>query len=259
MNLQFGSGVLFGIPNGGNLAVNPTPQRFGILQEVSIEFKGDLKKLFGQKQFPVAKARGKIDVTGKGKFATLDPTLLNQIYFGQASSAGVMRVVDLESHAPAASVAPGVTAAAVAGTLVVDYGVINKDTGLNMVKIASGSPAVGQYKFTPATTGGSPTAAAWVFNASETASAVLLSYTYTDSTTGITIALANQLMGYAPEMQMLLYNNFRNKYFAVQLNSCILGMIGIPTKQEDFWIQDFDLDASTDATDSLGAIYADTI
>jgi hypothetical protein len=50
--------------------------------------------------------------------------------------------------------------------------VINKDTGLNMEKIAS-APAVGQYKFTPATTGGSPTAAAYVFNASETASAVL--------------------------------------------------------------------------------------
>ena len=29
--------------------------------------------------------------------------------------------------------------------------------------------------------------------------------------------------------------------------------------KEDFWIQDFDLDASTDATDSLGAIYADTV
>jgi hypothetical protein len=258
MNLQFGSGVLFGIPNAGNLAANPSPQRFGILQEVSVEFKGDLKKLFGQKQFPVAKARGKIDVTGKGKFATLDPTLLNQIYFGQTSSTGVLRVVDLESHTPAASVAPGNTTAAVAGTLVVDYGVINKDTGLNMVKIASGSPTVGQYKFTPAVTGGSATTAAWVFNASETASAVLLSYTYQD-TTGVTIALNNQLMGYAPEMQMLLYNNFRNKYFALQLNSCILGMVGIPTKQEDFWIQDFDLDASTDVTDTLGAIYADTV
>lgn len=257
MNLQFGSGVLFGIPNAGNLAVNPSPQRFGILQEVSIEFKGDLKKLFGQKQFPVAKARGKIDVTGKGKFATLDPTLLNQIYFGQSKSTGVMRVVDLESHAPATSVAPGNATAAVAGTLVVDYGVINKDTGLNMEKIATGTPTAGQYKFTPATSGGSPTAAAWVFAAGETASAVLLSYTYTDATNGVTIALNNQLMGYAPEFQMLLYNNFRTKLFALQLNSCILGMVGIPTKQEDFWIQDFDLDASTDATDTLGAIYAD--
>jgi hypothetical protein len=256
MNLQFGSGVLYGIPNAGNLAANPTPQKFGILQEFSLEFKGDLKKLFGQNQFPVAKARGKIDVTGKGKIATLDPNLLNQLYFGQTKSTGVQRIVPDESHAPSTSVAPSNATAAVAGTVVTDYGVINKDTGLNMEKIASGTPAVGQYKFTPATTGGSPTAAAWVFNASETASAVLLTYLYPD-TSGVTITLSNRSMGYAPEFRALLTNNFRGKYFGVDLYSCVMGMVGIPTKQEDFWICDIDLDASTDATDTLGAIYAD--
>jgi hypothetical protein len=253
MNLQFGSGVLYGIPNAGNLATNPTPQKFGILQEMSIEFKGDLKKLFGQKQFPVAKARGKIDVTGKGKIATLDPNLLNQLYFAQAKTTGVQRISADESHAPAASVSP---THAAAGSPLTDYGVINKDTGLNMEKVAS-APAVGQYTFTQATTGGSPTAATYVFNASETASAVLLSYLYADSSNGVTITLSNQLMGYAPEFRALLFNNFRNKYFGIELYSCVMGMVGIPTKQEDFWICDIDLDASTDATDTLGVIYAD--
>jgi hypothetical protein len=45
----------------------------------------------------------------------------------------------------------------------------------------------------------------------------------------------------------------------LQLNSCVMGSLGIPTKQEDFWICDIDFDASTDASDTLGAIYADTI
>lgn len=256
MNLQFGSGVLFGSPNAGNTAANPTPQRFGILQEVQVTFKGDLKKLYGQNQFPVAKARGKIDVTCKGKIATLDPTMLNQLYFGQGSSAGVMRIVDLESQTPSVAVTP---TKAVAGSLVTDYGVINKDTGLNMVAVTSGTPAVGQYKFVQATTGGSPTAAEYVFNAAETASAVLLSYLYNDSTKGVTVALDNQLMGYAPEFQAFMYNNFRGKYFGLQLNSCVMGSLGIPSKQEDFWICDIDFDASTDATDTLGAIYADTV
>ena len=255
MNLQFGSGVLFGSPNAGNTAVDPTPQRFGILQEVQVTFKGDLKKLYGQNQFPVAKARGKIDVTAKGKIATLDPTMLNQLYFGQTSSTGLLRIADLESHTPAASVAP---TNAIAGSLLTDYGVINYDTGLNMVKVVS-APAVGQYSFTQATTGGSPTAAAYEFNASETASKVLLSYLYVDSTHGVTIALNNQLMGYAPEFQAFLYNNFRGKFFGLQLNSCVMGTLGLPTKQEDFWISDIDFDASTDASDTLGAIYADTI
>lgn len=253
MNLQFGSGVLFGIPTAGNLATNPTPQRFGILQEMQIEFKGDLKKLFGQKQFPVAKARGKIDVTGKGKIATLDPNLLNQLYFAQTKSTGVQRIIDEELHTPAASITP---TKAIAGSNITDLGVINYDTGLNMEKVAS-APAVGQYSFTQATSGGTPTAASYALNAGETASKVGLCYLYNDSTNGLTIALSNQLMGYAPEFQALLYNNFRNKYFGLILNSCIIGTVGIPTKQEDFWIQDIDLDASTDATDTLGAIYAD--
>lgn len=254
MNLQFGSGVLFGNPNAGNTAANPTPQRFGILQEVQVDFKGDLKKLYGQNQFAAAKARGKIDVTCKGKIATLDPTMINQLYFGLTSSAGVQRIADLESHAPAASVAP---THATAGSLITDFGVINKDTGLNMVKVTT-TPALGQYTFTQATTGAEPISAAYGFNASETASAVLLSYLYADSTNGVTIALSSQLMGYAPEFQALLYNNFRNKYFALQLNSCTMGSLSIPSKQEDFWICDIDFDASADVTGSIGSIFADT-
>ncbi|HVJ09266.1 MAG TPA: hypothetical protein VM554_12870 [Acidisarcina sp.] len=253
MNLQFGSGVLFGNPNAGNTATNPTPQRFGILQEVQVEFKADLKKLYGQNQFAAAKARGKIDVTCKGKIATLDPTMMNQLYFGLASAAGVQRIVDLESHVPAATIAP---TKAVAGSLLTDYGVINKDTGLNMIRVAT-APLVGQYTFVQATTGGTPTAASYTFNAAETASAVLLSYLYSDATNGVTINLTSQLMGYAPEFSALLYNVFRTKYFALQLNSCTMGSISIPTKQEDFWMADITFDASADVTGAVGAIYAD--
>jgi hypothetical protein len=64
-------------------------------------------------------------------------------------------------------------------------------------------------------------------------------------------------MGFAPEFQAFMYDSFRGKYFGLQLNSCVMGSLSIPTKQEDFWILDFDADASTDATDTLGYIYAD--
>lgn len=251
LNPQFGSGVFFGVPNAGNLATNPTPMQFGILQEVSVEFKADLKKLFGQKQFPVAKARGKIDVTAKGKIASLDPLFFSQLYFGQATSTGVNRPVFNESHTPSTSVAPAQTTAAT------DLGVINGDTGVAMTKVASGTPTAGQYKFTPYSSTG-PTDAAYVFASGETASKVLINYQWPD-TSGFTLEIANQLMGYAPEFMALLYNDFRSNLFALQLNSCILGSLTIPTKQEDFWISDFDLDASTDASDVLGYIYADQL
>lgn len=249
MNVQFGSGVLFGIPNAGNLATNPTPEQMPILQEVSVEFKGDLKKLYGQSQFPVAKARGKIDVSIKGKIATFDPSVYSQLYFGLPTTVGVNRPIFNESHTPATSVAPAQTTAGV------DLGVINNDTGRNMIKVPS-APAVGQYSFTPYNSVG-PVPAAYVFNSGETASKVLLSYTYPDASNGVSLTISNQLMGFAPELQMLLYNNFRSKLFALQLNSVVLGQISIPTKQEDFWIADFDGDASADVSGVVGIIEAD--
>jgi hypothetical protein len=91
MNVQFGTGVLNFIPNSGNLAVNPTPQTVGILQEANVDFSADLKELFGQKQIAIMTARGKMKVTGKAKLALLDPNMLNQIYFGQASATGIQR------------------------------------------------------------------------------------------------------------------------------------------------------------------------
>jgi len=57
--------VLYGIPNYGNLATNPTPLQFGLLQEVQLEFKGDLKRLYGTQQFALSIARGKV-TEGKG-------------------------------------------------------------------------------------------------------------------------------------------------------------------------------------------------
>ena len=73
--------------------------------------------------------------------------------------------------------------------------------------------------------------------AADAGTGVLISYTYTSNlATYTTITLTNQLMGYAPEFRMFLFNNFRNKYFGLELYSCTMGSISIPTKQEDFWI-----------------------
>lgn len=248
MNNQFGTGYLYMIPNAGNLAINPTPQRIGFLQEASVNFKGDLKKLYGRGQFAGAKARGKIEVMGKFKFATLDPNALNQLYFGQASAAGINRLAIDESHAP------GPTVAAVGlSTFVRDYGVINYDTGGTMTYIPAGTHSTllpGQYAQSVGT---------YIFSDTETASKVLLSYMATDANNGTTITLKNQLQGYAPEFRAMLWNTFRGKAFGLELNSCIMGQISIPTKQEDFWIVDADFEASCDATDTLGSIFADQL
>jgi len=69
--------------------------------------------------------------------------------------------------------------------------------------------------------------------------------------------LANQLMGTAPELKMLLYNRFRNKYLAIELNDVTLGSMNVPTKLEDFWISDFDGSANADASNVLGKLMMD--
>jgi hypothetical protein len=66
-------------------------------------------------------------------------------------------------------------------------------------------------------------------------------------------------MGFAPSIKCILYNYFNAQLFAIQLNACIMGSISIPTKQEDYWISDFDMEAFTDASNNLGAIYADQL
>lgn len=244
-NIQFGTGVLFGKPSAGNLPSLPTPYKFGILQECNVDFKGDLKKLFGQYQFPVATARGKLECNIKGKLAVFDVTMLNNLYFAQTQTQGVNNIVDGEDHTV------NTAAATVNNTPIVeDWGVIYKTTGQQFTYQPNAAAlVVGEYSV-------NLTSGLYSFTSGDNNQKVKISYTYATNT-GSTIALENQLMGYAPELTMFLYNRFRNKYLAVELNDVTLGTISIPTKLEDFWIMDFDGAANADASNTLGNLYAD--
>lgn len=246
INIQFGSGVLFGNPTLGNQPTNPTPFRFGVLQEVTVDFKADLKKLYGQYQFPVATARGKINVDIKGKLAVSDPNMLNQLYWAQTSASGYELIMDSQ----AGTVTGGnVTVNATANAVVTDWGVQYKSTGQQLIKV-NVAPNVGQYQINVNNN------SQYIFATGDNGNVVAISYTI-NSSAGVTITLANQLMGYAPELSMLLYNKFRTKYFAITLNDVTLGSISVPTKLEDFWIYDFDGSANADASNTLGKMMLD--
>lgn len=81
----FGSGLLYGFRID---IANATPRQFGTLQDVSLDFDGDIKDLFGQFQFPVDTARGKTKIVGKAKFATVSGEIFNDIFFGQTLTTG---------------------------------------------------------------------------------------------------------------------------------------------------------------------------
>lgn len=249
MNIQFGSGIVFVKPVAGNLPVNPSPFRLGVLQEVSINFKGDLKKLFGQNQFPVATARGKVNVDIKGKLAVFDPNMLNQIFFAQPSATGITNIADQEIH-PFSGTPVTVTQSATFVSPGGDQGVQYADTGQQLLKVPS-APAAGQYSVVEAT-------GIYTFAAGDSGRGnALISYLYTIAGRGTTITLQNQLMGYAPELAMFVYNNFRGKFLGLLLSDVTLAGIDIPSKLEDFWISSFDGSANATVNNSLGNLYLD--
>jgi hypothetical protein len=250
-NFQFGTGAMYAYPNQGNLAANPTPYKLGTLQEIQLDVKGDLKKLFGQKQFAVATARGKIEVTCKAKYASQDPTMLNQLYWGQTQTTGMNILAADEPDVVGTTGSPPVANQVTvlnAANIVTNYGVIYQATGQQLI-LVTGAPAQGQYQYAGS--------GQYVFNAADNGASVLISYTWFNSTRGTTTTLVNQYMGYAPEFRAFLFNQFRNQIIGVELYCCTMGSFNIPSKMEDFWISDVDFEASTDSSDTLGKMYAD--
>ena len=74
MQNSFGSGDLYAVPKidaTGAAIVNPTPVQFATLQEVSVDYSGDIKELYGEGGFPVDVARGKIKISIKAKSAQI--------------------------------------------------------------------------------------------------------------------------------------------------------------------------------------------
>jgi hypothetical protein len=230
------------------LPSNPTPIRL-LVQEISVEFKADLKKLYTQSQFPIATARGKIQVTGKCKVVDYSPTPINQLFWAQNQASGMDVFVDNEAHTiPAVSFTVNVTNNT---TWDVDNGVqfTSGNAAGAYLTLVSGIPVSGQYNVSSGTYG---------FAAADSGDGVIISYTYTNATRGQTITLTNQLMGYAPVCRVDVWNGFRNKVLGIRLNSCTFGQYTYPTKLEDFWVSDMSFEANTDASNNLGKIFADS-
>jgi hypothetical protein len=255
---EFGSGTLYGFPLSGGNAVNPTPMKFGTLQDVSIDISGDVKQLYGQKQFPEAVARGKSKITGKAKFAHINGKLLNDMFFGQIMGAGMKALAVDEAHLVPATPFQVVIAPPNSGVFVADsrgdQGVIyasGPNAGNPLTKIPSGTPAVGQYTVNTAT--GTYTFSAAANTAGAT---VVISYMYALPATGTQLNITNQLMGFAPVIQVLLGNFYNNNQFNVLLYSVIASKLNFATKQEDFILPEFDFEAFANASGQVMDIYS---
>src|SRR5947209_15758676 len=140
---HFGSGTLWGYPSGGNLAANPTPIKFGTLQDVNLEISGALKELYGQNQFAEAVARGKCKISGKAKFAQIVGKHVNDLFFGQTMSSG-QKLTALDETQTVPGTSPYTVTVTNSAQFVDDWGVRYSATGLPLTKITS-APVQGQY------------------------------------------------------------------------------------------------------------------
>ena len=240
---QFGSGTLWGYPVGGNLAANPTPIKFGTLQDVSLEISGSLKELYGQNQYAEAVARGKCKIAGKAKFAQIVGKHVNDLFFGQSMTSGQkLTSLDEAQSVPASS--PYTVTVTNLAQFVDDWGVRYSATGLPLVKVTS-APVQGQY---------SVSAGTYTFAAADAGAAMLISYRYT-SATGVQLNIRQQLMGFAPTFQILLNEQYAAKQANLLLYSCVAEKLSWATKDEDFLVPEFDFEAFANAGGQVMDLY----
>ena len=253
---QFGVGYLF----GRRTDITPaTPVELGVLQDIQLDFKQDIKELMGQYKVAVDAAQGMLKITMKAKAARIQSDIWNNLFFGQTQTIGSGQVQ--MSANEIAAISASVTVAN-ATTFVEDLGVkisgpaSTGKGGFAFEKVAS-APAAGQYSVVE--TGGGK--GVYSFNATDVTSAYTMSfnYTYTSASTLYGIAIANQLMGSGPAFEMHLGQSYKNNagqlatpYY--KFNACKASGLSVPFKNGDYLVYDVDFQAFADSSGNIGTI-----
>ncbi len=240
---NFGSGFLFGVPSGGNLAINPTPKQFGTLQDVSFEITQDLKELRGQNKFPEDVAPANMKGSGKAMFGRLDIDTFNQMFFAeQTTTAGVQVIQANEAHT-----IPGSVSFTIQVTNFANYrndlSVFYASNGKRFTNSGLVSPAVGQYQVNTST-------GTYTFAAADASVAVAISYTWNNSAAGESITVINHLMGYGPVTELWLSQPYQGTNGA-HLYAVRFAKLGAPLKREDYQIAEMDFQFFANAAGSV--------
>lgn len=237
----FGSGFLFGTRTD---IATQTPQFFGTIQDVSVEFSSSSKELYGPYQFPVAVARGKSKITCKAKLGLLSGLLFNSLFFGGTMVAGEVLTAVSEAGAVPGTSTYTVTVSNSAH-FTTDLGVYYLSTGLPLKLVASG-PTAGQY---------SVSAGVYTFAAADANANVLISYQYTNSSAGQKLTLTNPPLGSNPVFSASLFTQATLqsgvKNATLNLHSCVSDKVSFSTKLDDWMIPEFDFAAFADASNTV--------
>ena len=247
--IQFGTGLLYANPVGGNLATNPTPIRPLTLQDMSLDISGENKELRGQNQFPDDVATADKKGSGKFSFGRVDIALFNQIFFADTQAAGGTVMAPLEAHSVPMTSTYTVTVTNSA-TFVSDYGV-SYVSGQALTRVAS-SPTAGQYSLAAGT---------YTFATADAGAAVLISYSYTQMTGGTTVTVNNQQQGYGPQVELFFVHNYQTVGAAkvpsaVHLFAAKVTKLALAMKRTDYVMPEVDFSFYANANNQVLQFYS---
>lgn len=236
----FGTGQLYTTPVGGGV-----PLRFGALQDVSVDFNGDIKTLFGQYQFPLDAARGKTKIEWKASSGNVDVNAYNTLFFGQTVAEGDELVQAFNE--------PGTVPAMSTYTITVDNGAdFYMDLGVYLASDATPLTQVasmpGPLEYTVSNAG------LYTFNVAQASAAVLINYMWENASAGGSLEIGNQLMGNTPKFQMVLSQLYEGQTFTLILYSAVAEKLSLPLKQDDYLIADMSGQCFADAANRVARI-----
>lgn len=242
MEFGFGSGILTGVRNDSAATLPATPERFGALQDVAIEFNGDVKELFSTQQFPIDTARGKVKVSGKAKVAEIKGKMYNELFFGQTLATGSTKYAYNETTT--VNTAALNYTVANSGTPYTDQGVFYQSNG-NQLNVGSTATGAGVYAF-------NTTTGVYTWAAADAGLGLYLNYLY-QSVSGFNIAIGNPFMGTTPRFQATLFQQFEGNQVVLQLYACVSTRLTFPTRIDDYVIQDLDFSSFANAAGNIGS------
>ena len=243
MQLAFGAGALWGERTDLGLTSGIGPRQFGILQDISVDFDWTAKELYGQFQFPVAIGRGQAKISGKAKYAQILGLIYSDIFFGQTATTGQFGIAEYEADTIPATTPFQITVGN-AASYNDDLGVTYAATGIRFNRVTTPA-AAGQYSVNFST-------GVYTFSSADAGLAVLISYTYNVTSSGEKITISNQLMGIMPTFKATFYTTYSGKGTALRLNACAAQKLSLPTRIDDWTIEELDFMAFANAAGTIG-------
>jgi len=234
----FGAGRFYGTNN----TANSTPNQFGVAQNVALDLKRDVKKLYGQNQLPVDVSAGMLSVTGKVELGQLQARLMNDLMIGGTLSTGQIPNIANETITISSGSTTG-TAANGAG-FNSDLGIYGTTDGVPLIKASTSAVlTIGQYAVS--------TLGVYTFSSLDAHTSLKASYLYSTSG-GQTITMSNQPMGKVGNFQAVIALLWGSDKSSITLPNCMATDYNLASKLDDYMKPGFGFEAATDVNDNLG-------